>query len=216
MGMFSWDCNGCGFSLRDCKGCSQDNWMSRGVCLTPDGSRVIGFYDSYGHLGEYNLVNQIGKFAIWHHACWELAGKPEYDKPARHSHDQGFCHAMHGTPLPKPTSPEWFHTAQMWQAIDRILMKWGDVRAEWDHKEVQDKFALFTKEGQDRLCAEYKADRAARRARNRAADDAYYNDPDENAQAPVKEEDPATFLYECITFDYGWLGVVVSKHTGEW
>jgi hypothetical protein len=76
MGMFSWDCNACGFSLRECRNCSEGNWMSKGVCLTPDGSRVIGHYNAYGQLGEYNLVDQIGKLIKHRQALADVAFRP--------------------------------------------------------------------------------------------------------------------------------------------
>lgn len=213
MGMFSWDCNGCGFSLRDCKGCSEGNWMSKGVVLTPDGSRVIGHYDSYGHLGEYNLVNQIGKFAVWHHACWELAGKPEYDRPACHSRDQGFCHQMHGTPLPKPTSPEWLAKAKMWQAIDFVLTKYANLLCDIDHDREKALWDSLSPERQLTLCIEYEAERRARKERDQAAWKAYLAAPmtdDESDDPPTPEPDPKTVAYNGIVFDYMWLGHFVS------
>lgn len=213
--MFSWDCNGCGFSLRECKGCSVDNWMSKGVCLTMDGSRVIGHYDSYGHLGEYNLVNQIGKFAVWHHACWELAGRPEYDRPARHSRDQGFCHAMHGTPLPKPTSPEWFDKAKMWQSIDAVLTSYAHLLCDLDHAREEGLWKSLSPERQLACCNEYEAERKARKERDRAAWTAYLTKPvidDENEadDPPRPEADPKNYKFDGIVFDYMWLGHFVS------
>lgn len=210
MGMFSWDCLACGFSLRDCRGCSEKNWMAHGVCVTPDGSRVIGFYNSYGQLGEYNLVDQIGKFGIYHKACWELLGKPEYTKPASQSRDQGFCHQLHGQPFAAPTV-EWIEKAKTWQYVDRTINAYWHLRAELDFAEVQKTWDSLTPERQLALCNAYEADKVARRTRNHDRQQAYYNDPDENAVEPAKEEDPDFFKFDDRNFDYGWLGVLVTR-----
>lgn len=222
MGMFSWDCNGCGFAMRDCRGCAEDGWMGHAVCLTPDGSRVIGHYDHYGQLGEYNLVDQIGKFAIYHKACWELAGKPEYDRPALHSRDQGFCLAIHGQPLPKPTSPEWFTVARTWEAIDRVLARYARLLCNVEHDEAARLWNILTPEQQLVLCAEFKAEKQTRRDRYHAAYDAWCSavskaiDEGSNAEdidddSPKREEDPKTYTFGGLTFDYGWLDVLVYK-----
>ena len=122
--MFSWDCPACGFSIRECRRCTEGNWMGEAVVLTPGGSRVIGEYDSYGGVGGLNLADQIDDFAMYHKACWELAGKPEFTVPSRHARDQGFCLACHDDPyytVPRPTSPEWFTIAKQWHAIGGLF-----------------------------------------------------------------------------------------------
>jgi len=210
MGMFSWDCNGCGFSLRECRGCSVDNWMSKGVCLTPDGSRVIGHYNAYGQLGEYNLVDQIGKFAIYHHACWEVAGRPEYDRPSHHSRDQGFCHAMHGQPLPKPTGPEWFVQAKMWQAVDRVLNAYAQLLCDIDHDREEGYWKSLSPERQLACCNEFEAARNARKERDHAAWEMYLRAADGDLEPPKKEPDPTHYKFDGINFDYMWLGHFVS------
>lgn len=210
MGMFSWDCNGCGFSLRDCSGCSEENWMGRGVVMTQDGSRVIGWYDGYGHLGEYNLVNQIGRFAVWHFACWELAGRPEYDRPACHSHDQGFCHAMHGHALPRPTSIEWLAKAKMWQSIDAVLRRYANLLCDLDHAREEGLWKSLSPERQLACCIEFEADREARKDRDRQAWTAYISDDDPPDYPPMKEEDPKHYKFDGVVFDYMWLGHFIS------
>lgn len=204
MGMFSWDCNGCGFSMRDCKGCSVDSWMGRAVCLTPEGSRVIGYYNSYGQLGEYNLVEQISKFAIYHHACWELAGKPEYDRPARHSRDQGFCHGMHGKPFPKPTSPEWFGVAQMWQALNRVLDGYAQLLCDLDHRKAEKLWDSFTPERQLVLIAEFDAFQLEHKKQWDAKWTAYLHSTNDEELAPKKDE-PTEYTFDGVTIDYMWL-----------
>lgn len=226
MGMFSWDCNACGFAMRDCRGCAEDGWMGHAVCLTPDGSRVVGHYDHYGNLGGYNLVDQIGKFAIYHKACWELAGKPEYDRPARHSRDQGFCLAIHDQPLPKPTSPEWFTVARTWEAVDRVLQRYARLLCDIEHDEVEQLWNSLTAERRRVLCAEFEAEKQARRDRYRAAYDAWCRGVSEaiddgsaakdiDVPVPEREEDPNTYAFDGLSFDYGWLDVFVSKAHDE-
>jgi hypothetical protein len=209
MGMFSWDCNACGFSLRECRNCSEGNWMSKGVCLTPDGSRVIGHYNAYGQLGEYNLVDQIGKFAIYHHACWEVMGRPEYDRPSHHSRDQGFCHAMHGQPFPLPTK-EWIEKARMWQSVERVLNAYAQLLCEIDHDREKGYWDSLKPERQLALCNAYTAERNARKARWDVAWSEYLRSTDENAVDPPKEPDPKTFQFDGIVFDYMWLGHFVA------
>lgn len=84
MGMFSWDCKGCGFSIRERAG-----WMGKAVAMTERGSRIIGEYDGYGRIDDMEL-SEDGSFSLWHHACWKVAGKPEYSGNSRGSDDQGF------------------------------------------------------------------------------------------------------------------------------
>jgi hypothetical protein len=208
MGMFSWDCNGCGFAMRDCRSCSEGGWMAHAVCLTPDGSRVIGQYDHYGNLGSFNLVDLSGKFAIYHKACWELAGKPEYDRPARHSHDQGACLAIHGKPLPKPTSPEWFTVARTWEAFDRILQRVAKVRSEIEHAEAVRLWEGLTTTDQTALCAAFEAEQQTRMDQFRRTREAWF-DADDGGPMPEWEGNPKTFSFNGLTFNYAWLDVLV-------
>jgi hypothetical protein len=218
MGMFSWDCNACGFAMRDCRNCAKDGWMGHAVCLTPDGSRVIGQYDHYGSLGSYSLVDHSGPFAIYHKACWELAGKPEYDRPARHSRDQGGCLAIHGQPLPKPTSPEWFTVARTWEAVERVLRRYAKLRSDIESADVERLWTSLTPEHQIALCAEFEADQQARNDRYRAAYNAWFDGEGEGADIdtpmapmPEPEKAPKSYTFNGLVFNYGWLDVFVSK-----
>jgi hypothetical protein len=87
MGFFSWDCRGCGHSIREGRG-----WMSRAVAQGADGSVVCGDYDGYGRLqssvGEVEL-DACGEFALWHRACFELGGRSAFSGVSRHAQDQG-------------------------------------------------------------------------------------------------------------------------------
>jgi hypothetical protein len=66
--------------------------MQKAVALTENGSRLIGQYDGYGRIdtGDYDESGIGGNVALWHHACWEHAGKPDFDKPSTNADDQGY------------------------------------------------------------------------------------------------------------------------------
>lgn len=91
MGMFSYDCRGCGHPLLS--SCSTDKgineWMTEGIALFDGGDRVSGDYDGYGRLNGYEFHDGLDNAACWHRACWELAGEPKFDEASRGSADQG-------------------------------------------------------------------------------------------------------------------------------
>lgn len=65
--------------------------MSDAVVLTNRGGRIIGEYDGYGRVGGDEDASEHG--ACLHFACWEKAGKPDFDhygKPSAHAPDQGW------------------------------------------------------------------------------------------------------------------------------
>lgn len=92
MGFFSWDCKGCTHSVREGH---RDDWMTKAVVLDKEGSRVIGFYDGYGSVGEggteiQNMrVQNMRDPEVWHHACYVAMGKPEYSGPSPGARDRG-------------------------------------------------------------------------------------------------------------------------------
>lgn len=207
MGMFSWDCLACGFSLRDCKGCSVDNWMNKGVVLTRGGSRIIGGYNSYGNLGGTNLVEQIDNFGVYHHACWELVGKPEFTKPSYHARDQGFCHAMHGQPFPKPTHV-WLEKCQVWHVLERAISGALARHYELKYEEGEALFATLPTEAQERCLAAHKLDEAERDTKYRSAMEAYYNAEDEQAKCPERPEKSESFTFEGVDYYASVLSVI--------
>jgi hypothetical protein len=152
MGMFSWECPACNFSIRDCGGCCEDNWQGEGVVLTAGGSRIIGTYDGYGRIGGCELGEQIDDFAIYHKACWELKGKPEFTKPSRHAADQGFCITEHkGWKLPKPTSVEWFTQASEWLALGSFFHAVSGYLRDLEEAGIERAHAAFDEETRDRF-----------------------------------------------------------------
>jgi hypothetical protein len=96
MGFFSWDCKACGHSVRAVDATnSVSEWLSQAVLVEPDGSTIRGSYDGYGRLetrsGREMEVGE-GRLGpcLYHQACYDLMGKPSYDKPSRSANDQGF------------------------------------------------------------------------------------------------------------------------------
>lgn len=143
MGMFSWNCKACGYSLRECRGCTEDGWQADVVILLENGSRIFGEYDGYGRVGSFDAAHAYETPCVYHRACWELVGRPEYDGPSDDAHDQGFClpeGVGHGDPpLPKPTMV-WLNALPIprgivgfFEGVNRVLWrKWMRER----HKEA--------------------------------------------------------------------------------
>ena len=144
MGFFSWDCKGCGHSIRHRGACRKEsNWLSQAVVLTEDGSRVIGEYSGYGEVGGFHDEgsNELDGSSIWHSACWKLAGKPEFDGPSRHANDQG-----HFVGEYDPTEPT--------TVAEMVVLK---VVADEKVKEEQKKWEEYSKKRQAERAAAGKA-----------------------------------------------------------
>jgi hypothetical protein len=97
MGFFSYDCKECDHSILSSYSTDPEinEWMKDAVVLTPNGSRIIGEYGGYGDIGGMSSgEGDIDHDAVWvHQACWEVAGKPDYDRydgPSGSARDQGF------------------------------------------------------------------------------------------------------------------------------
>jgi len=94
MGFFSWNCKGCGRSIRNRHAnAGLDSWMSKAVFLLKNGTRVLGEYDGYGRLDQLEFDDagvDGGMSEWWHQACWEHAGKPDFSAPSGHASDQGY------------------------------------------------------------------------------------------------------------------------------
>jgi hypothetical protein len=107
MGFFSFDCPVCNRSIRSHHATNRVSaWMTQCVFLPEDlrRKRAIGEYDGYGRIG---VLVDIGdadwhfdhdkdghrlepRFALYHLACWRLAGKPAFTEASRSASDQGF------------------------------------------------------------------------------------------------------------------------------
>lgn len=91
MGFFSWTCPCCEHSVRHPGATvAKSRWLSDAVAVFENGDRASGTYSGYGEVGRASrLENREGRFALYHRACWTVAGKPEFTKPSEHASDQG-------------------------------------------------------------------------------------------------------------------------------
>ena len=91
MGYSSYLCKHCDHGIMDAASTDEgiNEWMSHAVMMAENGSRLIE-PEYGGYSGEYERFINGG---VWvHFACWEVAGKPEfdaYDGPSKHDPDQG-------------------------------------------------------------------------------------------------------------------------------
>jgi hypothetical protein len=91
MGYSSYLCKHCDKGIVDASATNEgiNEWMAHVVMMTANGSRMVEpEYDGYeGH------YERFCDGAVWvHNACWEIAGKPEfdaYDGPSGYDPDQG-------------------------------------------------------------------------------------------------------------------------------
>lgn len=89
MGFFSWDCKGCGESIKAPYDIPTPiKWHNDVVALEPDGSVQMGEYNGYGKINrdvDYHTVE------MWHIKCWNSAGCPNtYSGASDYSEDQGY------------------------------------------------------------------------------------------------------------------------------
>ena len=91
MGLFSWECKKCDHSIKSPYHLPEGwEYMNEAVFLQEHEPPIIGDYDGYGHVDNYDLQIVTDNPELWHKKCWENAGKPEYTGPSNYSSDQGF------------------------------------------------------------------------------------------------------------------------------
>ena len=104
MGVFSWDCNGCGHPmLMPCNTNEVNAWMAEVVVIEKKhGMPVKGTYDGYGCVSGID-IHSGNDPCCWHVACWDAAGCPVEYKPSTYSNDQGhfFDEGDHDMERPK-------------------------------------------------------------------------------------------------------------------
>ena len=93
MGFFSWNCKGCGESIKapyDIP--DQIAWQNEAVVVNSDNTIASGPYDGYGRIEGFWSDNEFGhEPEMWHGQCWVEAGEPKkYSGPSTHADDQGF------------------------------------------------------------------------------------------------------------------------------
>lgn len=107
MGMFSWDCKSCGHPALSRNAVeSKNGWMNEVVAFTENGTRLVGTYDGYGRVGDHEV--SFDDPCLYHQACWEAAGRPEYSSPSVCSADQGWFYEDEVHNSPPPAEPGFF------------------------------------------------------------------------------------------------------------
>jgi len=113
MGEFSWLCRGCGHGITSNRSVQKGDvnyWLCEAVLVFKFGNPVIGKYDGYGRIDDYEIdtddpqdPNNVLDPCLWHQACWEMAGRPTDFVPSRRDPDQGWLHweGAHEAPDPR-------------------------------------------------------------------------------------------------------------------
>lgn len=103
MGFFSFNCQGCGQSLRSHYAVTKESsWMQSVVVYTADNKFHQGAYDGYGRLdaGTHEVELFDGACTVYHQRCWRLLGRPKgFVGVAKAAQDQGYFTDFHP---PKP------------------------------------------------------------------------------------------------------------------
>lgn len=91
MGFTSWTCKCCGKSALSPEATSKgiNEWMSKVVVLDAE-DFISGTYNGYGEVNGCEIHEHFSKPAVYHRACWEQAGRPDYDGPSPYADDQGW------------------------------------------------------------------------------------------------------------------------------
>jgi hypothetical protein len=134
MGFFSWNCKECDHSVLSEHSTDPEinAWMKDAVVLGPGGDRVLGEYDGYGNVGGHNR-SDLSDSQVWLHlACWEVAGKPEFDRYGEGSGgagDQGFFFGKeHDLIDPRISDPDE-RVRLLAEGIETRDKRWYDGRA---------------------------------------------------------------------------------------
>jgi len=90
MGFFSWNCRGCGESMKAPYDLPMGlRWQNDVVIITEDNEVISGDYDGYGRVAGKDLVYE--KFECWHKLCHTEQGAPlTFTHTSQHSNDQGY------------------------------------------------------------------------------------------------------------------------------
>jgi len=93
MGFFSWNCKGCGESIKAPYDLPDElAWQNEIISIAADNTLVSGNYDGYGRIEGYWADDELGRNPeVWHGECWVKAGKPtKYSGASDYAEDQGF------------------------------------------------------------------------------------------------------------------------------
>lgn len=148
MGFFSYLCKECNHPLLCPQATSEgiNDWMSDAVALSNRGGRAIGEYDGYGRVGGQD---ELDHQACLHVACWEKAGKPDFDhygEPSAHAQDQGwfFDDADHDMIDPRIT-----------EGREELLAKGVEARTKARYDQRAREVYEWTHENPENLGSEY-------------------------------------------------------------
>ena len=90
MGFFSWNCRGCGESMKapyDLD--AADAWQNDVVVITEDNDLISGAYDGYGRVSCEDITYY--KVECWHKRCHTEHGSPlTFTKSSDYAEDQGY------------------------------------------------------------------------------------------------------------------------------
>ncbi len=97
MGFFSWNCKGCGKSIKAPYDMPKGmEWQNSAVLVDEDGVAIRGQYDGYGRFENtedcLEDLSANGDPALWHRKCFDAA-TPEQQAdttPSEYASDQGF------------------------------------------------------------------------------------------------------------------------------
>jgi hypothetical protein len=97
MGMFSWECRGCGYSILGPYHLKKNTaWLNEAVLVSKSGKSYHGSYDGYGRLRPEDETVDVIEIdfrteepELWHKACWGVAGMPAYSGSSNSAADQG-------------------------------------------------------------------------------------------------------------------------------
>ena len=110
MGFSSWDCKGCGESVKAPYDLPpQIAWQNELVAILPDETMLEGVYDGYGRMTSsaadglrYFLITLPGwgelQPQVWHKRCHADAGAPQsFTGPSESAADQGYFYSRNDT-----------------------------------------------------------------------------------------------------------------------
>jgi len=100
MGFFSWDCMGCGHSIKAPYNLAAKNkWQNDVVVIKPEGDKFEGKYDGYGRIDDEDVFPNstvADTCAWWHERCWDdaMPADQAFSEPSPHAHDQGYFYDL--------------------------------------------------------------------------------------------------------------------------
>jgi len=149
MGFFSFNCEGCGQSLRSYHAVNAaSSWMQSAVVYTADGKFHQGAYDGYGRLetASENVELLDGACTVYHQRCWRLLGRPKGFLPVASgaAADQGYFTDFHPE---KPKTRGEMQQLRKHRQVEKRLVEpdEGEARAEENKAQLEDRISKLDK-----------------------------------------------------------------------